>query len=119
MEMTREELKQVMREVMLEILDERAPQKVNMDKEWLSVDEAVLFLDNNGFSTTKKYLYLLCHNNTIPYSKSNGKSIFNRDVLREFAQQRRTCDPEKSRRNAAERLAKVAECRERRQIKTE
>lgn len=107
--MTREELKQVMREVMLEILDERATsQNKVIDKEWLSITEAVEFLDQQGYITTKDYIYQLRFKGAIPYAKINGKLSFNRDLLREWAKKQRTFDSEESKRNAAMFAAKSA-----------
>lgn len=115
MEITREELKQVMREVILEVLDERAPQKAN-NKELLTVDEAVMFLNENGCPITKKQIYNLRYDGLIPYSRSGKRLIFNRQSLYAYAEKRKTFDSEQSKKIAAETLANEAKRRERRQF---
>ena len=97
--MGRDELKALIREVVKEVISEVKPQR-----ERLTLDEAVEFLGEKGYKTTKSKLYKL--GNEIPRDRINGKLSFLRSDLERWAQEQTA--PVNSMTEAALRIARTA-----------
>lgn len=96
MDLTREEIYEMMKNAVREVIAERP----KTDKEWLSVSEAVIFLGEQGYITTEKYIYQLRYRNSIPYARINGKLTFSRKELQKWVREQVTFDSEASKRDA-------------------
>lgn len=56
--------------------------------EKFGIDEAVIFLNDLGFKTSKSFLQKLCAKSAIPFSKMCGKCIFSAKDLTDFVEKK-------------------------------
>ena len=80
--MTPDELRQLIKEVLVEHL--RVEENTLSDN--LSIEDALVFLRENGFPTSKAKLYKLTAANKVPYRKYGLKLVFSRKSLLEWAE---------------------------------
>lgn len=80
---TPDELRQLIEEVVSNALD-KISKPVDLP-EHMSLDDAVVFLTENGFQTSKALVYKLTSKNRMPYSKWGNKLVFSRKELLEWA----------------------------------
>ncbi len=78
----------------------------SQNKEKLNMDEAIIFLADCSYKTTRSKLYKLAASGDILSYKVNGKLIFHKKDLKEWAEE--TIDRDESRSNAAKMLAEDA-----------
>lgn len=79
---TREELK----EIILEVLQEHFPREEKAEpSDTLSIEEALEFLKDNGYSTSKATIYKFTSQNSIPYGRYGKRLVFSRKSLLKWA----------------------------------
>jgi len=86
--MTADDLAALIREEVTKVVrDYVKPPKPEVPEK-LSINEAVEFLCDNGFKTSKSFVQKLCSQSKIPFYKICGKCIFERRELLAFIENR-------------------------------
>jgi len=57
-------------------------------KKKLNVEEALTLLNDHGYPLSKSYLYVLCSRKEIPFKKFGRESVFDRDQILNWAEDR-------------------------------
>lgn len=82
---TQEELKGLIREVLTEYFPRE--QKKAQESDNITLGEAIIFLKENGYPTSKAKLYKLTASNRLPYGKYGNKLVFSKKKLLQWCSQ--------------------------------
>ena len=79
---TKDELINIIEKTIETMLSRQGAETGNQEKpDTVTLDEAIVFLHNNGFVTSKGKLYKLTSSNQIPHRKFGNKLVFSREEI--------------------------------------
>jgi excisionase family DNA binding protein len=104
-----------LRELLAELIPTTTVEEPTIEeKDFLPLDEALVYMNNKGFEISKSHLYKLTSLKQIPFQRWGGRKIvFEREKLDEWLEARLSCDEEKTN-HITNHVAQTARKKERR-----